>query len=66
MFPERTGKIIMNGVVDPSDWVLYQPYLGWDLESADTKAVYKGFTEACAAAVPLLCPVAVALPSPAL
>jgi len=49
MFPERSGKIILDGVVDPSDWALDQPYLGWDLDIADAEATYKGFTEACAA-----------------
>lgn len=55
MFPQRTGKVILDGVVDPSDWALYQPYLGWDSDIADTEATYKGFTEACAAAGPSGC-----------
>jgi pimeloyl-ACP methyl ester carboxylesterase len=55
MFPERSGKVILDGVVDPSDWALYQPYLGWDLDIADTEATYKGFTQACAAAGPSGC-----------
>ena len=58
MFPERTGKIILDGVVDPSSWALYQPYLGWDLDIADIEATYKGFTEACAAAGPSGCSLA--------
>ena len=58
MFPERSGKIILDGVVDPSDWALYQPYLGWDLDIADAEATYKGFTEACAAAGPSDCSLA--------
>jgi len=58
MFPERSGKIILDGVVDPSDWALYQPYLGWDLSIADAEATYKGFTEACAAAGPSGCSLA--------
>lgn len=55
MFPERTGKVILDGVVDPTDWAQYQPYLGWDLDIADAEATYKGFTEACAAAGPNGC-----------
>lgn len=55
MFPERTGKVIIDGVVDPSDWALYPPYLGWDLDITDAEATYKGFTQACAAAGPLGC-----------
>ena len=58
VFPERTGKIILDGVVDPSDWALYPPYLGWDLDIADAEATYKGFTEACAAAGPGGCSLA--------
>ncbi len=58
MFPERSGKIILDGVVDPSDWSLYQPYLGWDLAIADAEATYKGFTEACAAIGPSGCSLA--------
>ena len=58
MFPERTGKVILDGVVDPSDLALYPPYLGWDLDIADSEAIYKGFTEACAAAGPSGCSLA--------
>ena len=58
MFPERSGKIILDGVVDPSDYALYQPYLGWDLDIADAEATYKGFTEVCAAAGPSDCSLA--------
>ena len=58
MFPERTGKVILDGVVDPSDYALYPPYLGWDLDIADAEATYKGFTEACAAAGPSGCSLA--------
>ena len=58
MFPERTGKVIIDGVVDPTDWALYQPYLGWDLDIADAEATWKGFTQACASAGPLSCPFA--------
>jgi len=58
MFPERSGKIILDGVVDPSDWALYQPYLGWDLDIADAESTYKGLTEACAAAGPSGCSLA--------
>ena len=58
MFPERSGKIILDGVVDPSDYALYQPYLGWDLDIADAEATYKGLTEACAAAGPSGCSLA--------
>jgi len=58
MFPERTGKIVIDGVVDPADWALYQPYLGWDLDIADAEATYQGFTEACAAAGPNGCSIA--------
>ena len=58
MFPERSGKIILDGVVDPSDYALYQPYLGCDLDIADAEAAYKGFTEACAAAGPSGCSLA--------
>ena len=55
MFPERSGKIILDGVVDPSDYALNPAYLGWDLDIADAEATYKGFTEACAAAGPSGC-----------
>ena len=58
IFPERTGKIILDGVVDPSDWALYPPYLGWDLDIADAEATYKGFIEACATAGPSGCSLA--------
>jgi len=58
MFPERSGKIILDGVVDPSNWALYQPYLGWDLSIADAESTYKGFTEVCATAGPSGCSLA--------
>lgn len=56
MFPDRVGRVIIDGVVDPSDWSQDPPYLGWDLDIADTEAVWKGYTQACAAAGPLTCP----------
>ena len=58
MFPGRSGKIILDGVSNPSDWALYPRYLGWDLAIADIEATYKGFTDACAAAGPNGCSLA--------
>jgi hypothetical protein len=58
LFPNRVGRIIFDGVVDPSDQTQYQSYLGVDLELADGEAVWKGFTDACAEAGSSYCPFA--------
>ncbi|PVF96258.1 hypothetical protein CPB86DRAFT_737148 [Serendipita vermifera] len=56
LFPNRVGRIVFDGVTDPSDQTQYQSYLGIDLELSDTEAVWKGFTQACAETGPELCP----------
>lgn len=55
MFPERVGRVVIDGVVDPSDYTEDQPYLGWDLDLADAEATWDGFLTACAEAGPTGC-----------
>lgn len=55
MFPERVGKVFIDGVIDPSDYTQSQPYLGWDLDISDAEATWDGFLTACAEAGPSGC-----------
>ncbi|CAE6456002.1 unnamed protein product [Rhizoctonia solani] len=58
MFPDRVGRVILDGVVDPVYWANKPAYeIGKiSLESADE--AFTGFVEACAAAGPSGCALA--------
>ncbi|KAF8319323.1 hypothetical protein DL93DRAFT_2225266 [Clavulina sp. PMI_390] len=50
MFPERVGRVIMDGVVDPIPWTT-SPYLGLhSSQVVDAHLVFDEFTSSCAAA----------------
>jgi len=55
LFPDRVGKFILDGVVDPTYWSDRPHYLGRSRWLADSDAVYHGFTRVCAAAGPDNC-----------
>ncbi|KAF8309550.1 hypothetical protein DL93DRAFT_2170251 [Clavulina sp. PMI_390] len=53
MFPDRVGKVIIDGVVNPIPWTT-QPDLNlWPGQIIDTHLVFDEFTSSCAAAGPL-------------
>ncbi|RPD63528.1 hypothetical protein L227DRAFT_651139 [Lentinus tigrinus ALCF2SS1-6] len=58
MFPERVGRVILDGVLDPVVFATHDWSVDWDdqLVSADT--VYKGMITGCALAGPSGCPAA--------
>ncbi|KAI0746902.1 alpha/beta-hydrolase [Daedaleopsis nitida] len=56
MFPERVGRVIINGVINPQTFATEETSTVWDAkqyESADT--IYKGIITACALAGPQGC-----------
>ncbi|KAG8774827.1 hypothetical protein FRC12_001794 [Ceratobasidium sp. 428] len=56
MFPDRVGRVIIDGVVDPVFWANRPPHEFWarSTESADEAA--DGFVKACAMAGPITVP----------
>ncbi|CAE6492002.1 unnamed protein product, partial [Rhizoctonia solani] len=58
MFPERVGRVIIDGVVNPWNWATKQPLLiGYDsLNSSD--ATFNAFASNCANAGPSKCAIA--------
>ncbi|CAE6502965.1 unnamed protein product [Rhizoctonia solani] len=58
MFPERVGRVIIDGVLNPWDWATKQPLLiGYDtLNSSD--ATFNAFASSCANAGPSKCAIA--------
>ncbi|KAG8790144.1 hypothetical protein FRC12_012673 [Ceratobasidium sp. 428] len=58
MFPDRVGRVIIDGVVDPVFWANRPPHEFWarSTESADEAA--DGFVKACAMAGPNNCAIA--------
>lgn len=57
IYPQRVGKVVIDGVVSTLDWTKYQSYLEFDLAISDAEAVWKGFLEACVATGRVLCPI---------
>lgn len=55
LFPDRVGKFILDGVVDPTYWSDRPQYLGRSGWLADADAAYNGFTRVCVAAGPDNC-----------
>ncbi|KAI0769270.1 TAP-like protein-domain-containing protein [Trametes elegans] len=64
MFPERMGRIILDGVVDPVAFSQIEPSLGWSTQLIDSDKTYAGFYTGCALAGPEGCPIASAGQSP--
>ncbi|KAI0806610.1 alpha/beta-hydrolase [Fomes fomentarius] len=59
MFPERVGRVIIDGIVNPETFATQETSTVWDsqqYESADT--TYKGLITGCALAGPQGCPAA--------
>ncbi|CAE6414083.1 unnamed protein product [Rhizoctonia solani] len=58
MFPERVGRVIIDGVVNPWDWATRQPLrIGYDsVNSSD--ATFNAFASSCAKAGPSKCAIA--------
>ncbi|KDN35450.1 hypothetical protein RSAG8_11588, partial [Rhizoctonia solani AG-8 WAC10335] len=58
MFPERVGRVIIDGVVNPWNWATKQPLeIGYDsLNSSD--ATFNAFASSCATAGPSKCAIA--------
>ncbi|KAG8681612.1 hypothetical protein FRC11_000899, partial [Ceratobasidium sp. 423] len=58
MFPERVGRVAIDGVVNPWDWATKQPLqLGYD-SFTSTDANFNEFASHCAAAGPSKCAIA--------
>lgn len=58
MFPNRIGKVILDGVVDPQGISQYIPILGLDKSIGDMSETLRGYFNACALAGPTQCSVA--------
>ena len=58
MFPDRVGRVVIDGVVDADAWANKPPYLQLSSWLNSTDAVYKIFFEECVKAGPSLCPLA--------
>ncbi|KAG8761909.1 hypothetical protein FRC11_012319 [Ceratobasidium sp. 423] len=58
MFPERVGRVVLDGIVNPWDWATKQPSrIGYEaLNSSD--ATFNGFASSCVAAGPSKCAIA--------
>ncbi|PVF95971.1 hypothetical protein CPB86DRAFT_787528 [Serendipita vermifera] len=64
MFPNRIGKVILDGVVNPQANSQYLPILGLDEQLADVPQILEGFYNTCAQSGPIKCPVAAQHPTP--
>ncbi|CAE6474631.1 unnamed protein product [Rhizoctonia solani] len=58
MFPERVGRVVLDGVVDPERWANYPSYQKWAVKPESTDEAFNGFVTACAAAGPSGCAIA--------
>ncbi|CAE6403564.1 hypothetical protein ACGC1H_005348 [Rhizoctonia solani] len=58
MFPERVGRVVLDGVVDPVYWANLPPYELWSVGLESTDEAFNGFVTACAAAGPSGCALA--------
>ncbi|QRV78194.1 Abhydrolase domain-containing protein [Ceratobasidium sp. AG-Ba] len=65
MFPDRVGRVVLDGVVDPEIWANRPAHELWNrtIDSADQ--TFEGFVSACAAAGPSSCAIAPKNPTPA-
>ncbi|KAG8740391.1 hypothetical protein FRC11_000286, partial [Ceratobasidium sp. 423] len=57
-FPERVGRVVLDGVVDPERWANQPSYLKWAVKPESTDEAFNGFVTACAAAGPSGCAIA--------
>ncbi|KDN48830.1 hypothetical protein RSAG8_02817, partial [Rhizoctonia solani AG-8 WAC10335] len=58
MFPERVGRVVLDGVVDPERWANNPSYQKWAVKPGSTGETFHGFLTACAAAGPSRCDIA--------
>ncbi|KAH9942522.1 alpha/beta-hydrolase [Epithele typhae] len=58
MFPERVGRVILDGVIDATKIATLQSHLLWRDQVASTEDVYSAFANACAMAGPSGCSLA--------
>ncbi|KAF8307596.1 hypothetical protein DL93DRAFT_2171613 [Clavulina sp. PMI_390] len=58
IFPERAGKVILDGVVNPVLWAAEQQYKLWGYQIADTPSVLAKFAQSCAEVGPTYCAIA--------
>ncbi|QRV77215.1 Abhydrolase domain-containing protein [Ceratobasidium sp. AG-Ba] len=58
MFPNRVGRVVIDGVVDPVYWANLPPYEMWSINAESTDEALNGFVTACAAAGPTGCAIA--------
>ncbi|KDQ17322.1 hypothetical protein BOTBODRAFT_30140 [Botryobasidium botryosum FD-172 SS1] len=47
MFPDRVGKVVIDGVVDPIYWADLPSYKLWGDSLTSTEDTFAGFTQAC-------------------
>ncbi|RDX45246.1 hypothetical protein OH76DRAFT_1007738 [Lentinus brumalis] len=65
MFPERVGRVVIDGVVDPARFGTVDIALsGWGAQLVDADKVYEAFFTGCALAGPAGCPIASAGQTP--
>ncbi|KAL5634901.1 hypothetical protein ACGC1H_002804 [Rhizoctonia solani] len=58
MFPDRVGRVVLDGVVDPEYWANRPAHEMWGVKPESTDEALTGFVEACAAAGPSGCALA--------
>ncbi|PVF94959.1 hypothetical protein CPB86DRAFT_788535 [Serendipita vermifera] len=63
MFPQRIGKIILDGVMNPQVVSQYHPILGFDESLADANQVLEGLYYTCALVGPSNCSIAAQYPT---
>ncbi|KAM5541074.1 hypothetical protein V8D89_005385 [Ganoderma adspersum] len=65
MFPDRVGRIILDGVLDPQLFGSVELSLGWEHQLQNSDDVYDGLVTGCALAGPTGCAIASEGQSPA-
>ncbi|GAB1526823.1 hypothetical protein RhiTH_009995 [Rhizoctonia solani] len=58
MFPDRVGRVVLDGVVDPVYWANRPAHEMWGVMTESTDEALTGFVTACAAAGPSGCALA--------
>ncbi|KAI0673269.1 alpha/beta-hydrolase [Trametes maxima] len=58
MFPERVGRVVIDGVIDPTFLANEETPFVWPRLISDADKVYEGFVSGCSLAGPEGCPIA--------
>ncbi|CEL63020.1 Carboxylesterase B OS=Mycobacterium tuberculosis GN=caeB PE=3 SV=1 [Rhizoctonia solani AG-1 IB] len=58
MFPDRVGRVVLDGVLDPEYWANRPAHQMWEVKTVSTDEALIGFATACAAAGPSGCALA--------